>query len=182
MKTVALAALFIVSFAAALVTATALTGNLSKEGIARLVKGAPEVTAAPTEPADDLGPLTRALRAREEELAKREAAVKQREERVSQMEADLGQLRTEILEIQQQIQQAIDGEETNREKRVTEVATSLSAMKPDKAAKALDGWPDIADAADVLRRIKDRDRGKILDAMEPEKAALLLRKLQERAY
>ena len=178
MKAVALIGLAVAVFLATLVGAMAASGNLSKDNIERLVKGPPTPAELP-EPEDDVGPLTAALRTREEKLKQREAKVKAREERVSQMLADLDELREEVVAIQQQIADALDSDDEDRLDRRKDVALSLSEMKPENAAKTLDDWP-VEDAADILRMIKEKDRGKILDGMDTDKASVLLRALQER--
>jgi len=181
MRTVAYVLVAVVSFIATIVAAMGLTGSLSKEGFQRLVKGpAPPAAAAPKRE-DEVGPLARALTAREEDLTTREAALQSREQQVTQMEADLEQLRTEVLEIQQQVREAIQSEETDRATRLLDVATRLGKMKPVNAAKILENLP-VADAAEVLRLIKDKESAKILDALQVDKASELLRALQERKF
>jgi len=178
MKVVGLLVLVLVVFFATVIGALAASGNLTRESIERLLKPPPEPVSA-TEPADDVGPVARALRTRREELDKREAALKVREERINQMLSDLQELRADIEAIQQQIRAALDAEDKDRADRLKEVAASLAGMKPDNAARTLEDWP-VEDAAEVLCLIKERDRGKILDGMDPVKAAVLLRALQER--
>ena len=180
MKLLGLALLALVSFAAALVGMVAASGNLSKESIEQLIKK-PEPQVVAEQAQDDVGPLARALREREQKLDERQRAVSEREARVSQMLAELDELRAEVLAIQKQIQAALDSEETDRQTRLEDVAKSLAEMKPTNAAQVLEDWP-VEDAAEVLRLIKEKDRGKILDGMEPAKTAVLLRALQERKY
>lgn len=180
MKMILTAVVILAVFVGTIVGAMALTGNLTKERLERVVKGPPPPPPKEETP-DDVGPWARALRDRETELDKREADLAEREKRVTQMLADLDELRTQVQDIQKQIRASLDAEDEDRGKRLDDIAKSLGQMKPANAAKTLDDWP-VSDAADILRRVSERDRGKILDGMDPSKAAAILRALQEPKY
>lgn len=180
LKLFALFLLVLISFVGTLACVMAATGNLSQERVMQLVKGpdAEDEDAEESVPADDVGPLARALQAREKKLDEHEEALKRREERVRTMLEELQELRKDVEDLQKEIQQALDDEAVDQKVRIEDVAKSISSMKPTNAAALLDDWPP-EDAARVLRLVKERDRGKILDAMAPTKAASVLRSLQE---
>ncbi|MBI4557746.1 MAG: hypothetical protein HY706_09190 [Candidatus Hydrogenedentes bacterium] len=185
MKLLAPVFLFVVCFLAALLGMMAFTGNLSSEKLGKLWKKNPPADSATAaqapspEPPDDLDPIVKALNQREEELNKREARVQEEEARLKLVNQELDQLREELKQTLQEVQTSVTSADQDREKRLTDVAKSLENMKPDSAAKALEGWPP-QDAAAILRLIKDKDRGKILDKMEAQKATDVLLALQER--
>ncbi len=170
----------LVSFLATVVALTLLSGNLSKEKLLGAFggKSGKPAPAVQEEQPSESDMFARALKQRDEDLKQREAKVREEEERIKKMQVDLQQLRTELATIQTQIQTVLKTEEASRKVALNDVAMSLSKMKPQNAADTLSEWP-ASDAADILRLIKDKERGKILDAMKPEKAAPLLKSLQE---
>ena len=181
MRIVAYIALAFLSFAGVLAGLIAQSGNLSKEGIERLLKRGPEQAASPVEPKDEAGPWARALREKEEALKKREAELDEQERRLATQMGDLEDLRKKVQEIDKEIQDALATTDAERAARVKDAAARLAEMKPDNAAKALEDWP-VEDAAAILRQIKEKDCAKILDAMDPRQATVLLRSLQEKTY
>ncbi|HUW60831.1 MAG TPA: hypothetical protein VMZ06_07460 [Candidatus Bathyarchaeia archaeon] len=170
--------LALVVFAAALLVPVAMSGNLNQQGFERIFKdkeAAPPVTAPTPDPAT---PLLRAIKQQRENLDAREAKVREDEQRLQTMQADLDQLREELQTILEGIQAKLSEEDTDQQQRLTEVAQALSKMKPRNAADTLKTF-SAAEAAGVLRLVKDRDRTKILDSMDQEQAALILKTLQE---
>jgi len=165
-------------FAAALLVPVALSGNLNQQGFEKIFKkeeAAPPVAAPAPDPAT---PLLRAIKQQRENLDKREAKVREDEQRLQTMQADLDQLRDELQDILEQIQAKLSEEDTAQQQRLTEVALTLSKMKPRNAAETLKTF-SAAEAAGVLRLVKDRERTKILDSMDQDQAALILKTLQE---
>ena len=170
--------LALVIFAAALLVPVALSGNLNQQGFEKIFKKeevAPPVAALVPDPAT---PLLRAIKQQRENLDGREAKVREDEQRLQTMQADLEQLRDELQDILEQIQAKLSEEDTAQQQRLTEVALALSKMKPRNAADTLKTF-SAAEAAGVLRLVKDRERTKILDSMEQDQAALILKTLQE---
>jgi flagellar motility protein MotE (MotC chaperone) len=167
-------------FVGTLAGALAATGNLSQEAIERLVKGPAESEAAPA-PIDEAGPVLQALKKREEGLKQREAEVARNEELQRIQQSDLDGMKSEISEMLSQIKTSLETVDEKRDEQLTEVANSFAAMKARNAAEALEAWP-AEDAADILRRVDEKDRGKILDEMEPTKASMILRNIQQPAF
>ena len=171
----------LIAFAGTVAAILAITGNLTQESLTKIVSPPPPpVETAPEAKPDETDAVIRALQAREEDLNKREAAVKEEEDRLKKEQADLEVLRTQLVGIQQEIGKTIQAEDADHLKRVQNVALSLAKMKPAQAAKTLGTW-SVQDVAKVLRFMKDKERGKLLDAIasdQPEQAAKILLYLQ----
>lgn len=167
----------IIALVGTVVACLALTGNLSKEQMLKIVGKGPAAEQAEETPKEEADPYLRALQQREEALKKREAKLQDNEAQIKKSQADLDQLKTELEAVQKQIGDTLKNEDADAQKRISDVALSLSKMKPANAAKTLDTW-EAADVAKVLRVVKEKDRGKILDAMPPEKAAAVLLELK----
>ena len=180
MKTIGLLALTALVFVGTLAAALAVTGNLSREGFERILSGPPPAEiAAPA--VDEISPVLRALREREEALAQREAEAARQEEMLRIQQRDLDQMRIELADTLAKLKESLDAADEQRDERLAEVAKSFAAMRARNAAEALQGWPT-EDAADVLRRVREKERGRILDEMDPAKASMILRSIQESAY
>lgn len=166
----------IMAFLAAVIVPLALSGNLSSEAIGKAMKKESPVPEAARSQGEVDG-LVRALKDREAELDRREEKVKAEEARLKKMQAELDDLRAELANIHLQVQEALGTEDAGKAERVKETALAISKMKPANAAESLKDWTP-EDAAEVLRNVKERERGKILDAMEPTQAAQVLKSLQ----
>lgn len=176
-KMVVVVILVLAAFLAAILIPMGMSGKLTKESLDKLLgKEEPKPEEGPAKASkEDI--LVRAIKDREEELDQREAKVREEEDRIRKMQSDLDQFRNELLTLQMQIQEMVKAEDSNRETRLKDVAQSLGKMKPANAAQTLSSWtPD--DAADVLRLVKERERGRILDAMQPEQASMVLKSIQ----
>ncbi len=167
----------LVAFAGTVAVCLSLTGNLSKEGIDKILGRAQPAKQTQEAAEGQTDPYLRALQQREEDLKKREAKVQEDDARIKKAQTDLDQLRTEIEDLQKEIGDALKVEDAEQQKRVADVALSLGKMKPVNAAKTLESW-DVQESAKVLRLVKDKERGKILDSMTPEKAAAILLELK----
>ncbi len=178
MKLIGYILLGIVSFALTVFGLVAATGNLPN--LQKIFKGEVAEKKVVEEP-DELDQLARELKAREERLTEQEAKLSREEEQLKQRQQELDDTLSKLEDISGQIQESIGEADADREERLKVTAESYAAMKAANAAEALKDWP-AEDAANILRLIKDKDRGKILDQMEPRQAALILRTLQEREY
>lgn len=166
-------------FAVTMVTALAVTGNLNAEALAALTGAEQEAMPATETPdSDTLGPLAQQLKAREAALNAREAKVKDMEMQLQQRQAALEKMRTELEGLQKQIGGAMEDADTERAARVQSVAITLEKMKPDKAAERLVSLP-AEEVASILALVKDKARGKIIEAMDPDQATRVLQMLQE---
>ncbi len=177
MKKVLYVLVALVSFSAALAGALAFTGNLSRESLMRLIKQQPAMTAQQEPEKELLSPLAQEMKEREAALKAREQAVAEREAQVAQREKELEALRKDVEQIQKQIQGAFADEEQDRQVRLETIANTVAEMKADRAAQALEGMP-VDEAAEILAIVEAKDRGKIVEKMDPEFATRVLSELQ----
>lgn len=184
LKWIGILVVAVLFFAGSLAGLLAFNGNLSKEGLEKLrhpktAEQKAEAGAASDAPEDESSALAQALKQRAEELDKREAKLREEEERIKKARTDLESLRAEVQSVQTQISASVKTVDSDRQKRMADVALSLSKMKASNAAETLKTWP-VQDAVGVLRLVKDKERAKILDAMPPEQSAALLMELQNK--
>ena len=183
MRALALIGVAVLVFLLTLVAAAGVSGNLTKESLSRLVQGPPPKAVAQGAAQEATDPLARALSLRDWQvrLDEREDLLDDRETVLEQREAQLEDLQTDIRGMQTQLQVTLDAQDLERSERMNQVAASLAEMKPENAAKVLEEWPEVDDAAELLYRVvKEKDRGKILDKLDPRTASDLLRAIEER--
>ncbi len=182
LKLIGIALVAVLCFAGAMAGLLAYSGNLSKEGIDKLLypkSAGQKAVETPAEKGDESSALAQALKQREEELNQRETKMRDEEERSKKSRADLDALRTEVQAMQAKIGASIKIVDADHKKRMEDVALSLSKMKATNAAESIGSWP-VEDAVAVLRFVKDKERAKILDAMKPEQSSVLLLGLQDK--
>lgn len=182
LKLIAVLLIALFCFAGSLAGLLAYSGNLSKEGIGKVLR--PKTSDTKTaetqdETGDESSALAHALKQREEELDQRETKIREEEERIKKSRTDLEALRTEVQAMQTQIAASVKAVDADRKKRMEDVALSLGKMKATNAAKTVESWP-VEDAVGILRFLKEKERAKILDAMPPEQASALLLGLQDK--
>lgn len=178
MKIVLILVLAIAVFAGTLVGALAFTGNLSKEGMRRLTGQSRPPAAAPA-PVDDLDAVALEFRRREEKLRELEAKAQADADRARLAERDLDELRTEMRNLLDEMKTSLDEADTQREARLQEVADLLSGMDPQRAVQILSDYAP-EEVIEIMKKFKrDRERTELLDAMEPSRAAAILRALKQ---
>ncbi|HPO14032.1 MAG TPA: hypothetical protein PLI09_11345 [Candidatus Hydrogenedentes bacterium] len=179
MKFVVLAMIGVLSFAGAFGAALWATGMLSSEGLKKAGETQESVQkTAVAEAGDPLSALAQQLKKKENDLKEREAQLQQRDAQVVQREQELVQMQKKLEDLQKQILGGLDDAKKERQTRLETIATTVSAMKPDKAAEQLENLPP-EDAAAILNLVKPKERGKIVEAMKTEAATRILRILQE---
>lgn len=165
----------ILSFVGSLVAALAVTGNLSKESLQRLMQKEVVLEEEMTSVSDGTGELAKllaeklaAVEQRERELTDRAAQQDQREESIR---ADI----TRLEQLLQGITGSLETEQADRAVRIKTLATSIAEMDEDKAALLLQEYPP-EDAAEILldEVVTAEIRGGILDEMPKEFAAQIL--------
>ena len=180
MKVLLYAVAALLSFVVAVLGMMAYSGSLNKEGFDKLLgrdqPAAPAATALPG--ADDLSASALALKEREEEIAAREKELAQQQKRLDDTQSQMEELRSTLQELIAQLTDTVNSRDANEEARLKAVADSLAGMKPQQAALALNEWP-AAQAAQLLQLVEERVRGKILDGMNQEKAAEVLKAMAE---
>lgn len=182
MKIVIYALAALLAFALTLAGALAVTGNLSGEALARIAGGDPAPgLPAPGAPAvsDPLSPVAQQLKRREDALLEREARLKTWEAQLIQREGSLESLRKELESLQKQLNTTVAEAEADRKSRLEAVAITIEKMRPERAAERLLGLPT-EEAAEILVLVRDKARGKIIEAMDADQATRVLRVMQER--
>lgn len=183
-RAVGVAMLAFITFVLALLGLLAATGNLNAEALGKLAgQKTAEVAGEQQQPSvDELDPIARAIREREASLNQKEQELKSREAELEIQKADveskLSELQSTLAQLQETLGSLTTTTDTDRQARLMDVATSLGKMKPTNAALAVEEL-DTETAVAVLRLVEEDPRGKILDKMKPEKAALVLRAMQE---
>ena len=157
-----------------------MVGGFTKEGMAKLLGIEPAKVEKPAEPAsaEQIPELVKALKERATELDERDAALRTEEKRVQETRAQLEELRATLQQLVAEATKSLDKADADKQARLENVALSLGSMKPASAAEAIADWPP-EDSAMMLQMIEDRARGKILDAMQPDKAAAILKAMQD---
>lgn len=168
------------TFVITIVGALAVTGNLNAEAVNRLM-GREVASTTAIDDEDPSGPFMNALKEKETRLNEQEQELNARDDRLLQRQRILDETLEEIALIQEQIQAGLDELDTDRDERIVKTAKLIAAMNATNAAKDLEAMPP-EDAAELLRNIKERNAGRILDAMDPRKRTLVHQYLQERKY
>ena len=169
-----------VSFIGALALALLLTGNLSKQALEQVMGKEAVLEMEGQSQDENLGALAEEIKQKEATFTKREQQLKARETQLIQRELELEQLRTQLESIQKEIDSSLENADKARQVRLQTVALTIASMKADKAAERLEELPP-EDVAEILQLIeKDKDRGKIMESLEPKFATRVLRALQEK--
>ena len=166
MKILGLLILGIAAFAGTLLVALGATGNLNAATLDRLLGKEPEQAA---QPVDDIGPLARQLKEERDKLKARVATVEKEEKRLELLRRDIEEQRDEVERLLAEVQKSMDERDEETMKRIEETAKTVAAMEAENAAEALKLWPP-EDAALVLLKMKDKERGAILDALDGDDA------------
>lgn len=164
---------FLLVFAGTVAGMLAATGNLNKGTVDKILKRDASQTA-PVEEADPLDPLLAQVKEQLKDLEDRDKALDDREAKLQLREKNVSDLFDKTNDTFKQLQEAADTEDAARAARMKDAATTLAEMKAENAATVLSEYPDIQEAAEILRMIKEKDRGKILDAIKDTKQASLL--------
>jgi flagellar motility protein MotE (MotC chaperone) len=179
MRLIVIILLAVVCFVGAIIGAMSFTGNLTPEGLDKLLGRQAPKTAEGAEKPDDVDPLLRQFEKKRQAIAKREAELAKREERVRLAEGQLSTTRAELAQLLKDLEEARQMEDAEREKRILTIADSFAAMKPENAAEALNRF-SAEDAATILSKMDDaRKRGKILDSLQSEEVANLMETYQD---
>lgn len=168
-------------FGATLLGVVAATGHLNQESFQRIL--GKEVTKEATGEehkvtADSLGALAQQLKQRESAIAAKEKELAESETRLEARKKSLDQQAVELKTLMEQIDGNLAQAEQDRQAKIKAQALSVANMDAESAAKALESLPT-QDAAAILLDVKDKQRGEILNNLTPEKAATILKALQD---
>lgn len=171
---------FVLTFAASLAAVLAATGNLNADALNRILGrgGAP---APAGEQADELDAFAVALKQREQELTAQRKQLDEDKKRMRMAQEDLDELTKRLDQLLQQAAAFKQESDKTQETRLQQAAETLAKMDPKKAAAALADWP--ADRiAEVLRNVKEKERAKILDQMDPNQVAMVIDSLKRQVF
>ena len=186
MKYILLAIASLVIFSGTIAAALFLTGNFNEETLQRLIQRE-VVMDTNTEAAGvtDVGPVAEALRMKEQELAEREAAFAEEKRQFELRLGELQVLQTKVDQVLAEIDASMADADTARQDKIRVQATSIAAMKADKAAQLLQSFSP-EEAAEILyiasggkQVIEERPLGKILDALDTDFLTSVLRAHQD---
>ena len=178
-KVVGIIVLALVAFFVAVITPLALTGNLNRDTMSRLMGGE---EAVPTPAVEDASSqLAQDLNAREVKLEDWESELETRQTRLDQRERELDATLDQITDRQDELYAKLDELDAEHLQALQDVAKTMAAMDEKNAAADLEVMTP-EDAARLLPLIKERPRGKILDEMDEEKRAKIIQLMQERKY
>lgn len=122
-----------------------------------------------------------ALGLRESELDRREAEVQREMIRLGELRDQTGRLRDTIEQERKRIESLLVGRDSVEITRLQVLARTFTGMKPDQAAKILNGLDDVL-VTGILRTVsEDRPRAKILAAigkLDAQRAAAIARLLR----
>lgn len=122
-----------------------------------------------------------ALGMRESELDRREAEVQREMIRLGELRDQTGRLRDTIEQERKRIESLLVGRDSVEITRLQVLARTFTGMKPDQAAKILNGLDDVL-VTGILRTVsEDRPRAKILAAigkLDAQRAAAIARLLR----
>ncbi len=184
MRLLIIIALSILSFIGTLVGMLALTGNLSGDSFKKLTEPAKtqqSVTVTQTQPVpqdDSITTLIEQIKKREENLKKREEELNKKEEEIKVKSQELEQMQTKVESIQKELSSKVEQSQQEKSVQMQTIATTISGMKPDKAAERLKTMSP-EEIAEILSYVKPKERGKIVEALDAQLATQVLQALQK---
>ena len=174
--------LSILSFIGTLVCILAITGNLSSDAIKKLVEPSipkQSVQITQSSPQDDsVSVLIEQIKKKEEDLRKKEEELNKKEEEIKIKTQELEQMQTKVESIQKELSNKVGQNQQEKSVQMQTIATTLSGMKPDKAAERLKTMSP-EEIAEILSYVKPKERGKIVEALDAQLATQVLQALQK---
>lgn len=165
---------------AALLIPLAVTGNLNAAALSHFL-GRDEPVESTADRADSLGPLAKEIILEQERLEELASELTEERDRLDQRERVMDERLNEIAQIQAEITSTIDTLDSDRQAAIQAIAKTMAAMTAQNAATDLESMSP-EEAARILPLIKDRNRGRILDAMDADRRSLIIQVMQERKY
>lgn len=117
-----------------------------------------------------------ALKSKERALERREKSIDSREEDLHRVEADLQGRLDDLGAMRDELRTLLDQADGAREERVKGLVKMVESMRPAQSASMMTELDDEL-AVDVLERMNKGKAGKMLAAMNPDKAASLAEQL-----
>lgn len=107
------------------------------------------------------------IKQKELELQKREQEIKREEENLKILKADVEQKIAELKKLKAELDETIKKVDAQHLKNLKRLVTSFEAMKPEEAAKVVEGL-SINDAASIILMMSEKKAGKILGVVSPD--------------
>jgi len=184
-KLIAIVGIAIVGFLAAVVGMLAATGNLNKDAVAKLLGREVEVVADAPPEVDPSTGLVKELKTERERLTQKLKELDERDEQLNLREQEVDATLAEIQALHELINANMEKLDAAQDENLVALSKTLASMKAQEAAISLSAM-EPKDAVKLLPLIKDRDRGKIMDAMsgkgDKENRDEIFRLMQEKMY
>ncbi len=132
--------------------------------------------AAEKQPAPTVPRVLSLLEKERQALRTREQAVAAKEDQLRVLKTEVETRLKELSAIQQRAMEFLEEEKRMQGEQNRHLVATLEAMPPDRAGKLLEKMDDEV-AAQILRRLKGKEAGAILSLLNPDKAARLSQKL-----
>lgn len=177
-------AVMVLVYCGVLITTAMMSGAVTQDDLDALFGSAPTEPANTLPGVDQLNATARLLQDREKLLDEREAALDSEADRLEQETVELQNLVGRYEELLEEINAALDTDDLRRQQSYMDISESLQAMDPKKAAQTLiemvKDKPEIVPL--IVKEIPKRQRGAILDNVDPEINKDLFIMLQEPAF
>ncbi len=168
------------AFLAAVLVQMGMQGQLNMASVNRVLGREAEQTA-PVEEGDPLSPIAQRIKADRDALDQRKVNLDSREARLQQRQQLLDDTLKDITEIEARIQTGLGQFDEQQAAALEAVAKSLENMTDTTAALSLEAM-NPERAAVLLPLIAERDRGKIFDAMKENSRNLVLEVMQSQDF
>ncbi len=123
----------------------------------------------PTSLDKDLRKKKTALDAREKRLKEKETELRSLQEKIDARMAELNDLQTKLTKFAQQLG---DKEKAMKDSQMAHLVALYSSMEPGKAAAIMDKL-NMETVVKILRYMKGKNAGKIMDMMAPDRGATI---------
>ena len=179
-KTLIIVFLAFAAFLVAVLVQMGMQGQLNMASVNRVLGREAEQTG-PVEEGDPLSPIAQRIKADRDALDQRKVDLDSREARLQQRQQVLDDTLKKITDIEQRIQTGLGQFDQQQAAALQSVAKSLENMTDTTAALSLEAM-DPERAAVLLPLIAERDRGKIFDAMQENSRNLVLEVMQSQDF
>lgn len=159
------------------------TGNSTGKP-AMNIQAIPEAEALPYTPEDAaISQAERetllALRTQRDALDARQKAIDEREKAIAEGEKKLSERIADLEQLEARIKDMLNQEQSINNKKIKRLTAVYEGMKPDKAAPVL-ARMDLQTVVQMFSRMDEKQVGKILSFLPPEKAVKISQALTER--
>lgn len=122
--------------------------------------------------------LQQVIEEKDEKIEELTQSMNDQEVKIQELEREITQLEKSELD-NKDLEETMELEEEDTNKKVKTVAKSYEKMAPEKAAEILENMSDQSSLVLILKEISNDSRGEILQEMDPKKAAEVTKDLME---